>query len=127
MRTNLSISILSRYICYQKLFISNYHYQFTKTSLQKIRTPFLNNKCYPNVYRQQRNLVNTLRNKETNPNEVISDYQAYDMVYKLTDKERASLKKALNQYESDQVKSKFQGKYIYCWNLQFASDTIHFF
>lgn len=42
----------------------------------------------------------------------LSQYQAYDMIHKLTAHERQSLKNALNQYESDQVKSKFQGKEI---------------
>lgn len=112
MRTNLSISILARYNCYQKLFISNYHYQFTRISLEKTQTTLLNNRCYPHFVRQERSIVNTLRKKGTNPNEVISDYQAYDMMHKLTDEERKSLKKALSQYESDQVKSKFQGKSI---------------
>lgn len=40
----------------------------------------------------------------------LSQYQAYDMIHKLTDQERTSLKNALNQYESDIVKSKLQGK-----------------
>lgn len=42
----------------------------------------------------------------------LSQYQAYDMIHKLTDQERGSLKNALNQYESDIVKTKFQGKRI---------------
>lgn len=46
----------------------------------------------------------------------LSQYQAYDMIHKLTAHERQSLKNALNQYESDQVKSKFQGK-------KFANDS----
>lgn len=39
----------------------------------------------------------------------ISKYQVYEMVHKLTDDERLSLKQALNQYESDEVKAKLEG------------------
>lgn len=44
----------------------------------------------------------------------LSQYQAYDMIHKLTDQERKSLRDALNQYESDVTKSKFQGKPSVC-------------
>lgn len=48
----------------------------------------------------------------------LSQYQAYDMIHKLTDQERTALKNALNQYESDIAKSKFQGKLIEQYTYQ---------
>lgn len=50
----------------------------------------------------------------------LSQYQAYDMIHKLTEQERESLKNALNQYESDIVRSKFQGKKAFF--IFFSSD-----
>lgn len=51
-----------------------------------------------------------LKNKvESNESEPLKDEQAYDMIHKLTDGDRATLTKALNQYESNKIKSKIQG------------------
>lgn len=49
--------------------------------------------------------------KADDKNESLTDYQAYDMVHKLTDGDRAALTKALNQFESNKIKSKFQGEF----------------
>lgn len=71
---------------------------------------------------QKRNIWYSTCNRTTdkhNADEItpsLSQYQAYDMIHKLTEQERESLKNALNQYESDIVRSKFQGK-----------QTFHFF
>lgn len=42
--------------------------------------------------------------------DTITEYQAYDMIHKLSDKDRASLSSALNKFDSELIKSKFQGK-----------------
>lgn len=42
--------------------------------------------------------------------DMLTEYHAYDMIYKLSDNDRASLSKALSKYDSDKIKSKFQGK-----------------
>lgn len=41
--------------------------------------------------------------------DTLTEYHAYDMIHKLSDNDRASLLKALSKYNSDKVKSKFQG------------------
>lgn len=43
--------------------------------------------------------------------DTLTEYHAYDMIHKLSDNDRASLSKALNKYDSDKIKSKFQGKF----------------
>lgn len=40
----------------------------------------------------------------------LTEYQAYDMIHKLSDNDRASLSSALNKFDSELIKSKFQGK-----------------
>lgn len=47
--------------------------------------------------------------KSNDNNVTLTDYQAFDMIHKLTDEDRGALTKALNQYESNKIKSKFQG------------------
>lgn len=42
--------------------------------------------------------------------DTLTEYQAYDMIYKLSDNDRGAITKALSKYESDKIKSKFQGK-----------------
>lgn len=42
--------------------------------------------------------------------DTLTEYNAYDMIHKLSDNERASLSKALSKYNSDKTKSKFQGE-----------------
>lgn len=44
--------------------------------------------------------------------DTLTEYHAYDMIHKLSDDERISLSKALSKFESDKIKSKFQGKLI---------------
>lgn len=46
--------------------------------------------------------------------DTLSEFQAYDMIHKLSNNDRASLLKALNKYNSDKIKSKFQGN---CFRL----------
>lgn len=41
--------------------------------------------------------------------DTLTEYHAYDMIHKLSENDRASLLKALNKYNSDKIKSKFQG------------------
>lgn len=48
--------------------------------------------------------------KLTNDGTTLTDVQAYDMIHQLSDAERAAVTKAINQYESNKIKSKFQGK-----------------
>lgn len=42
----------------------------------------------------------------------LTEYNAYNMIANLSDNERASLSKALSKYNSDKIKSKFQGKFL---------------
>lgn len=44
--------------------------------------------------------------------DTLTEYHAYDMIHKLSENDRASLLKALNKYNSDKIKSKFQGNYL---------------
>lgn len=46
----------------------------------------------------------------TSDGTTLTDVQAYDMIHQLDDAERAALTKAINQYESNKIKSKFQGE-----------------
>lgn len=46
--------------------------------------------------------------------DTLTEYHAYDMIHKLSDNDRASLSKALSKYNSDKIKSKFQGRLIFC-------------
>lgn len=48
-------------------------------------------------------------NKTQNVGDTLTEYNAYDMIHKLSDNERVSLSKALNKYNSDKTKSKLQG------------------
>lgn len=50
--------------------------------------------------------------KTTNIGEydTLTEYQAYDMIHKLSDSDRVSLSSALNKFDSELIKSKFQGK-----------------
>lgn len=52
----------------------------------------------------------------TTPNiggyDTLTEYHAYDMIHRLSDNDRASLSKALSKYNSDKIKSKFQGKFL---------------
>lgn len=43
--------------------------------------------------------------------DTLTEYHAYDMIHKLSDNDRASLLKALNKYNSDKIKTKFQGEF----------------
>lgn len=49
-------------------------------------------------------------NKITTDGTTLTDVQAYDMIHQLSDAERAAVTKAINQYESNKIKSQFQGK-----------------
>lgn len=55
----------------------------------------------------------TSANQSTAPSigeyDTLTEYHAYDILIKLSDNDRDALKKALNKYDSDQIKSKFQG------------------
>lgn len=44
--------------------------------------------------------------------DTLTEYHAYDMIHKLSDNDRASLLKALSKYNSDKIKSKFQGNFF---------------
>lgn len=46
--------------------------------------------------------------------DTLTEYHAYDMIHKLSENDRASLLKALNKYNSDKIKSKFQGNFLVC-------------
>lgn len=39
----------------------------------------------------------------------LTEFQAYDMIHKLSDNDRKSLLNALSRYDSEKTKSKFQG------------------
>lgn len=55
-------------------------------------------------------------NQSTNGENELTEYHAYDMIHKLSDNERASLSKALSKFNSDKIKSKFQGNsYIHSY------------
>lgn len=54
--------------------------------------------------------------KLTGDGTTLTDVQAYDMIHQLSDAERAAVTKAINQYESNKIKSKFQGKK---WQIAF--------
>lgn len=41
--------------------------------------------------------------------DTLTEYQAYDMIHKLSEKDRVSLSKALSKFDSEKTKSKFQG------------------
>lgn len=90
-------------------------------------------KIPPNSYRfftqksTTNNQINETKSTETktantNPTsnigeyDTLTEYQAYDMIHKLSDNDRLSLSKALNNYESDKIKTKFQGET--CYGLQ---------
>lgn len=49
----------------------------------------------------------------------LTEFQAYDMIHKLSDNDRKSLSNALSRYDSEKTKSKFQGKFhiIFFFNL----------
>lgn len=78
----------------------------------------INLKIPPNFYRffTQKSTSNETKIANTNPTsnigeyDTLTEYQAYDMIHKLSDNDRLSLSKALNNYESDKIKSKFQGE-----------------
>lgn len=55
------------------------------------------------------NVSNTTDASDTGDSDTLTEYQAYDMIHKLNDNERASLSSALNKYDSEKIKSKFQG------------------
>lgn len=42
--------------------------------------------------------------------DTLTEYQAYDMIHKLSDNDRTSLLGALNKYGSEKIKSKLQGE-----------------
>lgn len=46
--------------------------------------------------------------------DTLTEYHAYDMIHKLSENDRASLLKALNKFNSDKIKSKFQGNFSVC-------------
>lgn len=50
--------------------------------------------------------------------DTLTEYHAYDMIHKLSDNDRASLSKALSKYDSEKIKSKFQGNFPVDTNLQ---------
>lgn len=54
--------------------------------------------------------------------DTLTEYHAYDMIHKLSENDRASLLKALNKYNSDRIKSKFQGNFLVCliWYINYA-------
>lgn len=58
--------------------------------------------------------------------DTLTEYQAYDMIYKLSDNDRESLSKALSKYESDKIKSKFQGNLLTC-DCVYIFDIIFYF
>lgn len=49
--------------------------------------------------------------KPTTNSNALTDVQAFDMIHQLSDADRAALTKAINQYESNKIKTKFQGKH----------------
>lgn len=57
--------------------------------------------------------VETSVNQSTAPSigeyDTLTEYHALDILIKLSDNDRNALKKALSKYDSDQIKSKFQG------------------
>lgn len=53
--------------------------------------------------------------------DTLTEYHAYDMIHKLSDNDRKSLSKALNKYESEKIKSKFQGN---CWSVYFKKHSL---
>lgn len=55
------------------------------------------------------NVTNTKSASDTVDSDTLTEYQAYDMIHKLSDNERASLSSAINKYDSEKIKSKFQG------------------
>lgn len=42
--------------------------------------------------------------------DTLTEYHAYDMIFKLSDNDRKALSNALNKYDSEKFKSKLQGK-----------------
>lgn len=59
--------------------------------------------------------------------DTLTEYHAYDMIHKLSDNDRKSLSKALNKYESEKIKSKFQGNFwsVYFKKLCHSLNTVH--
>lgn len=60
------------------------------------------------------NVTNTKGATDIGENDTLTEYQAYDMIHKLSDNERVSLSSALNKYDSEKIKSKFQGMRCEC-------------
>lgn len=55
-------------------------------------------------------IPDNLSNLTGNENVLLSQNKAYEMVKKMNERERDSLRCALNQFELDQIKIKFEGK-----------------
>lgn len=60
------------------------------------------------------NDADTRSNAKTTSNigeyDTLTEYQAYDMIHKLSDSDRTSLSSALNKFDSEKIKSKLQGE-----------------
>ena len=70
----------------------------------------LQNPCKQGLHSTARHFIsdNTL-NLAGNENVLLSQHKAYEMVKKMNERERDSLRCALNQFELDQIKIKFEG------------------
>lgn len=61
-------------------------------------------------YRDQSSTIASDQTAKIGEYDTLTEYHAYDMIHKLSDKDRTSLSKAISRYDSEKIKSKFQGK-----------------
>lgn len=67
--------------------------------------------CIPYRCLSRSSIYNGEKSSTNQTHHTLTEYNAYDMIANLSDNERASLSKALSTYNSDKIKSKFQGKF----------------
>lgn len=80
------------------------------TRIQKYCSVINQNKNIQTTCMSYRSIMRLAANKSdqsTSQTDTLTEDQAYDMIHKLSDNDRASLSKALNSFEK---KSKFQGE-----------------
>lgn len=72
------------------------------------------NPCKQGIHSTARHFIpdnpQNVSNSAGSENTLLSQHKAYEMVKKLNEQDRDSLRMALNQFELDQIKIKFEGK-----------------
>lgn len=115
--------ILSRYLCkpYPSIVSSTYYHHTTairhsalcnRSDSRQTQTTHLRQRNIRLSVPLTRSIATTKddTSKLSSNGSTLSDVQAYDMIHQLNDAERATLTKAIKQYESNKTKSKLQGE-----------------